>query len=191
MEEPASDIKDLEQQLDAVDRDAQHLVAGLSEEHGCWRARCDSWSVAQCFDHLAITNRIYMGAMEGAAIRAREKSRLRRRPAIPGLVGRWFVKTIAPPAKRPFRFKAQRIIQPGADPFLSIAFASFRTSQDEVRAFVRNHSRLDLATVRFPNPLLPGIRFSLATGLHVIAAHEKRHLWQAWVIRRAAESQAA
>jgi hypothetical protein len=32
-----------------------------------------------------------------------------------------------------------------------------------------------------------GIRFSLATGLHVIAAHERRHLWQAWRVREAAE----
>ena len=26
----------------------------------------------------------------------------------------------------------------------------------------------------------------LATGLHVIAAHERRHLWQAWRVRQAA-----
>jgi hypothetical protein len=41
--------------------------------------------------------------------------------------------------------------------------------------------------VRFPNPFVRGVRFSLATGLHVIAAHERRHLWQAWRARRAAE----
>jgi len=29
------------------------------------------------------------------------------------------------------------------------------------------------------NPFIRGVRFSLATGLHVIAAHERRHLWQA------------
>jgi hypothetical protein len=42
--------------------------------------------------------------------------------------------------------------------------------------------------VRFPNPLVRGLRFSLATGLHVIAAHERRHLWQAWRIRRGMEA---
>jgi hypothetical protein len=44
----------------------------------------------------------------------------------------------------------------------------------------------DLAGVGFPNPFVPGVRFSLATGLHVIAAHERRHLWQAWRVRQAA-----
>jgi hypothetical protein len=36
-----------------------------------------------------------------------------------------------------------------------------------------------------------GIRFSLATGLHVIAAHDRRHLLQAWQVRRAFEALAA
>jgi len=31
------------------------------------------------------------------------------------------------------------------------------------------------------------VRFSLATGLHVISAHERRHLWQAWRVRQPAE----
>ena len=33
----------------------------------------------------------------------------------------------------------------------------------------------------------PGLRFSLASGLHVLAAHARRHLWQALGVRRAAE----
>jgi hypothetical protein len=47
-----------------------------------------------------------------------------------------------------------------------------------------------LAGVPFPNPFIRGIRFSLATGLHVIAAHERRHLLQAWEVRQAMEANA-
>jgi DinB superfamily len=70
---------------------------------------------------------------------------------------------------------------------LSDAFAAFTTSQNDVRAFLRAYADLDLARVRFPNPFVPGVRFSLATGLHVIISHERRHLWQAWRVRRALE----
>ena len=49
------------------------------------------------------------------------------------------------------------------------------------------YADIDLAGVRFANPFIRGVRFSLATGLHVIAAHERRHLWQAWNVRRAEE----
>jgi hypothetical protein len=63
----------------------------------------------------------------------------------------------------------------------------FLNVQEEVRAFLRAGADLDLAGVTFPNPFVPGIRFSLATGLHVITAHERRHLMQAWRVRRALE----
>jgi hypothetical protein len=56
-----------------------------------------------------------------------------------------------------------------------------------VLAFLREHEGFDLAGIRFPNPFIRGVRFSLATGLHVIAAHERRHLWPAWRVRREAE----
>jgi DinB family protein len=133
---------------------------------------------------------VYLHAMEEAAAGAREQGRLRRGPAVPGFVGRWFVRTMEPPVKAPFRMKAPRIIEPRAAPPLADAFASFRTSHDEIRAFLRECADLDLAAVRFPNPFVRGSLFSLAMGLHVITAHERRHLWQTWRVRRAAEGSA-
>jgi hypothetical protein len=116
--------------------------------------------------------------MEPAAERALRRRRLRRRPAKTGLVGGWFVRTLEPPVKPPFRSQAPRAIRPRASPALHDAFSQFLASQDEVRAFLRKYAEVDLAGVCFPNPFVRGIRFSLATGLHVIAAHERRHLWR-------------
>ena len=183
-----ADILSLHQQLDAAERDAQSLVKDLAEERGCWRAEASSWSVAQCLDHLATTNQVYLGAMQEPAVRARATGRNRRGPALPGFVGQWFARTMEPPVKAPFKMKAMRNIQPGTSPSLADALARFLASQDEVGNYLRTNADLDLAGIRFPNPLVPGIRFSLATGLHVITAHERRHLWQAWRVRRAAES---
>ena len=85
------------------------------------------------------------------------------------------------------RGKAPRTIQPRQSPPLQDALRAFLASQDEVFAFLRTFADIDLAGVRFANPFIRGVRFSLATGLHVIAAHERRHLWQAWRVRQAAE----
>jgi len=187
----ALDIKDLHDQLDAAECDARVLVADLGEERGCWSARNGTWSVAECLDHLANANRVYLDAMKEPAAKAREQGRFRQEPAVPGFVGRWFVRTMEPPVKALFRTKAQRIIQPCRAPALATAFASFSASHDEVRKFLCTYADLDLAAVRFPNPFVRAVRFSLATGLHVITAHERRHLWQAWRVRRAAESSVA
>ncbi len=182
-----ADIVALENAFDAAERDARALVSGLSDTAGAWRADANSWSVAECLDHLAIANRVYLRAMEPAASRALTQGRRRRGPVQPGLIGGWFVRTLEPPVKPRFKSKAPQSIRPRRAPSLDDAIQQFLGSQDEVRAFLQRYADIDLAGVRFPNPFTRGVRFSLATGLHVIAAHERRHLWQAWRVRQAAE----
>jgi hypothetical protein len=84
--------------------------------------------------------------------------------------------------------KAPRKIRPRTSPPLADAFAAFRASHAQVRAFLREHSDLDLAGAMFPNPFIKGLRLSLATGFNVLTAHARRHLWQARGVRRKLES---
>lgn len=181
------DILTLEQAYDANERDARAVAAGLSEQLGGWRETPGSWSVAECLDHLATANRVYVRAMTPPAERALADGRTRRGPARPGLIGGWFVRSLEPPVKPRTRRTAPRIIRPRVSPPLSDALEQFLASHEEARAFLRRYAEIDLAGVRFPNPFVAGIRFSLATGVHVIDAHERRHLWQAWRVRHAAE----
>jgi hypothetical protein len=181
-----AEMKAIEDQLDAAERDARALVDGLDDRRGSWRPAPGAWSVSQCLDHLAVANRVYLAAMEAPAARARREGRLRRGAARPGIIGSWFVRSLEPPVNPRLKTKSPRSIQPGTLP-LAEAVAALLASHDQVRAFVRANADLDLAGVRFPNPFVPGVRFSLATGLHVIPAHERRHLWQAWRVRQAAE----
>jgi DinB superfamily len=176
----------LDEAFVAAARDARALTSGLSESDAAWRQTPTSWSVAECIDHLATANRAYLEAMLPAAARAAAQRRLRRGPALPGLIGRWFVRTQEPPVEPRSKMTAPKSIRPRTAPPLSDALRAFLASQDDVQAFLRTYAAIDLAGVRFPNPFIPGVRFSLATGLHVIAAHERRHLWQARRVREAA-----
>ncbi len=173
------EVADLLAQLDANAREARRLVEGLSEEDGRWRPAPDAWSVAECLDHLAVANRVYLEAMREPAERARAAGRLRRAPALPGFFGRMFVNSLEPPAKSRTKRKAPGKIRPRESPGLRDAFDAFIASQEPVRAFLREYANIDLAGVRFRNPFIGVIHFSLATGLNVITAHERRHLWQA------------
>jgi hypothetical protein len=181
------DLHALEQAFAAAERDARAVADDLSETLGTWRAEPSSWSVAECLDHLAISNRVYLAAMEPPAAAAIANRLDRQGPAMPGLFGRWFARTLEPPVKPRFKMKAPRKIRPRQSPPLADAVAAFLASQADLQYFLKRYARIDLRGVRFPNPFITGIRFSLATGLHVIASHERRHLWQAWNVRRAAE----
>ena len=172
--------------FDAAEKDARELVAGLDEALGTWRAAPGSWSIAECLDHLASGNRVYLRAMEPSAQLALTRGRARRTPAVPGMLGRWFIATFEPPVRPRYKLKAPRTIRPRPSPALEDAARQFFQSQDELRAFIRRYAEIDLASVAFTNPFVRVFRFSLATGLHVLAAHERRHLWQAWRVRDAA-----
>jgi hypothetical protein len=181
----APELAALARAFDDNERDARRLVADLTEAQGTWRHDAGSWSVAECLDHLATGNRVYLEAMAPAAARALAAGRWRRRPALPGLLGGWFVRSLEPPVAPRRKLKAPRKIRPRVGPSLQDATAQFLASQDDVRAFLTKYAGIDLAAVMFPNPFIRGLRFSLATGLHVLAAHERRHLWQAWRVRQA------
>lgn len=181
------DIEALRAAFDAAERDARALVTGLTEERGTWRADPGSWSVAECLDHLAVANGVYLRAMGPASENALVRGRLRRGPAVPGPVGRLVVWTFEPPVKRYLKLRAPGKIRPRSGPRLSDAAAAFFGSQDEIRAFLSRFEEIDLAGVHFPNPFIRGVRFSLATGLHILAAHERRHLAQAARVKEAAE----
>ena len=175
----APDIASLESAFARTAGEARALVEACDERRGTWQPGPGSWSIAECLDHLATSNRVYLAAMRPSAERARVRGRRRRRPAVPGLLGGWFVRVLEPPARRGLRTRAPRAIRPRPSPPLADAAQQFFASHHEVERFLAEFADLDLAGVRFPNPFLRGVRFSLATGLHVLAAHERRHLWQA------------
>ncbi len=181
-----SEIKTLDDAYTAAQSDAQALITGLTEAQAAWRPHPAAWSVSECLDHLATTNRIYLRAMQPVADAARRENQLRRRPAIPGFFGAWFVRLLEPPAK--IKTKSPDSIQPRKAPTLADASAAFLASHAEAQNFLRANADLDLAAIIFPNPFIKGIRFSLATGLHAIPAHERRHLHQARTVLTASQT---
>jgi hypothetical protein len=191
MSEPP-DIAELAAAYEASEIDARRLVASLDEQSGTWRPEPGAWSVAECLDHLATGKRVYLEALRPAAVRARAEGRVRRGPARPGLIGGWFVWTFEPSATRVFKLKAPGTIVPRPSPPLSDAAAAFFDAHADLRAFLEEFKAIDLAGVRFRNPFVAAFRFSLATGLHVLAAHDRRHLRQAWnVVAAFADDHAA
>lgn len=180
------DLATLHDQLDAAERDARDLVSGLSEADGAWRPAAGAWSIAECLDHLATGNRVYLAPMQAAAESARREGNWRKAPATPGWAGWWFVRYLEPPPKWWTRLPAPKSIRPNVTR-LGEAFAGFLASQQALRGFLTAHADLDFTSTRFPNPFIR-IPFRLATGMHVLTAHERRHLLQARTVRLALES---
>jgi len=83
------DVKDLRDQLDARPTAiAQGLVAGLAEELGGGAPRPVRGALRSASTIWPLPNRVYLSADEGTSDSAREEARLKRGPALPGLMWR-------------------------------------------------------------------------------------------------------
>jgi len=169
-----------EQYLDSirqVSAAAADLAARLNMNQMTWQpAAGERWSISECLDHLAISTGVYLDAMEQAIGDARPgASAAVFRTA--GFPSSKFAQELEPPSRRKMRAPGKIRPRPTLNP--EGILPQFLKTMDRVSALVASTSAKDLNSVRFRNPLLPLLRFTVASGFLIISAHGRRHLWQA------------
>ena len=177
---PAEYMAELERQAAQV----AALTAGLSDSALNWQPSEKSWSIGQCLDHLVRSNDATLAAMRVTAESNRDKLRPRAgemRPA--GWLSRWFVKDIGPDVEK--KFKAPGKIVP-ASRVSDDVVPRFLGTQKMVEQFVVDFGDADLGGLRYPNPLLPVVRWTIDTGLLILIRHNARHLQQAERVKESA-----
>jgi hypothetical protein len=60
-------------------------------------------------------------------------------------------------------------------------------SKQKARELVLRAGNYNVNRVRFKNPFIPGLRFTVGTGLEILLGHQRRHLLQAERIRERLE----
>jgi DinB superfamily len=166
-------------ELSANDQTAQVLLSGLSEEQLNWQPLPDSWSVGQCLEHLCVTNEMYLAPI-AAAIREKPDSPVEQ--ITPGWLGGWFIRKFVEPSPNSTPVPAPRKIRPAARVELSV-LDQFLSGNKACREVIVRARGKNINHIRFWNPLVPGIRFTVGTGFEIISSHERRHLLQAERVR--------
>jgi len=147
-----------------------------------WQPAAGAWSVGQCLDHLCVTNDVYLApigqALEGKAKGAAEEIR-------PGWFGRLFLKKVIEPSPESVRAKAPKKIVP-APRVESSVLERFLAGNQKLRELIERASEYDVNRIRFKNPFVPVIRFTVGTGFVIVTRHEHRHLLQAERVKASA-----
>jgi hypothetical protein len=170
-------------ELDANDRRAQHLAAGLSSDQLNWKPGQDAWSIGQCLHYLLLFNEVYLPAISNS-LDGRQRSRVQ--DIAPGWFGRWFIRNYVEPSFKSRRARAPRKIAPG-ERIEPTILDSFLRSNQEARELVRRASDCDVNRILFKNPLIPLLRFTVGTGLEIVWKHQCRHLLQAERVKQSAD----
>jgi len=181
-----ADLQALIDEFHTIERDAESVVDALDDDQFNWSPRPGAWSIGQCLSHLNAMNALYFGMVAGAVEKARQAGVLGERPIRSSWVGRAFINSLEPPAKIKMR-APRRTLPPAERRYKADVWPAFVRFHAHLRSSIASMSDVDLNRATFPNPFLGRlVRMRAGTGLRIMAAHDRRHVWQAAQVRAAA-----
>jgi hypothetical protein len=175
------ELADCLSQIDEIQTDAERLLAGLTDLQFNWRPAFGKWSIAECVSHLEVVGRKHLPRIDDAIEHAHHARWYSEGPFKYGFVEKWFVHSNEPPPK--MRMKAPRAAAPLAFQPRKELWEQFAALQEELRERIRQAQGLDLARAKVNSPFVGPFRFALGACFSFLAAHERRHLWQARQVR--------
>ena len=164
-------------EFERLSAEADALVTPLSEPQFHWQPSAGAWSVAQCIEHLNVVARLYLPKLDEGIADAIRRGLYAAGPFTYNWFGRFFVQAMEPPAK--MKTKTPAAFLPGPQRSRHEIMAAFRAYQVQFIDRLRQANGLDLSRARVMSPASRLIRLPLGSGFALMAAHERRHLWQA------------
>ena len=169
-------------QISVIKQDAEGLLHGLSDAQFNWSPGDGQWSIAQCIDHLNVSNRQFSKLLEDGVARGRAAGQLSDGPYSYSFLSRAFLRLNEPPVKR--KFKAPGAFRPSSGPLSpERVVPDFFALHDRLIEIIQSANGLDLAAIKVPSPVTRLLKFNLGMMFWILAAHDRRHLWQVRQIR--------
>ena len=175
------EIERLLYQAQVVRQDAEGVLSGLTDSQFNWTPPDGRWSMAQCLDHLNVTNGRFLPALRAAVEKGIAEKRLNDGPYAYGFVSRYLHRMMGPPPKK--RFKAPKRFQPAPRRSLPEALAEWDRTHAEMERLIRSSNGLDLVRLKVPSPVTKLIQYNLGMAFWIMMAHDRRHICQAREVR--------
>ncbi len=170
-------LTSLEDELQQALSHAREFVAKTDGRLFTVRPDPMRWSAAECISHLSITTGQFLPILSKAIDDAKATGNSSDRiPAMDwlGSALRWFMEP-------PFRSKVKT-----SQPFVpksvrakADALAEFEATQNQLIELVRRSAGLDLTPLKIQSAFDRRVHYNVYSAFRIIAAHERRHLWQA------------
>jgi hypothetical protein len=173
----AEALAQVEAEINAATERARSLVMGTEGRLFTVRPDPMRWSAAECLAHLSITTREFIPILRervDEAIRSGHHSHAVPRMDLLGAALRWFME---PPIRS--RVKTAQPFVPKSVRAKADALAEFESLQAGLVDIVRSANGLDLRKLKIRSAFDSRVRYNVYSAFRIIAAHERRHLWQA------------
>jgi hypothetical protein len=164
-------------QVRTLIRRARELTEGADQAMLNQTPPGGGWSAAQCLEHLNETARVYLPVFADAIEEARAGGLVASRDEGRTLMGRVIVWAQEPPVR--FRVRTFAEIQPPRELDPVRVLDDFEALHEELIVRINESGTLDRRRIRIRSVLDSRLTLSLGDWFAFMAAHGRRHLWQA------------
>ena len=169
-------IRNVTGELGKIIEDARTSFGSLSAEQLNWKPATDSWSVAQCLDHLIKTNEQFYPEFERLASGNRKNTLWQNYSPFTGMGGRWLVNTIKNDSKK-VKAPSKDIVPPSDIPGGIVE--RFTANISDVVSKIEACPSVDLMKTVVSSPFASVLTYTLDDAYTVVVEHSKRHIRQA------------
>jgi DinB superfamily len=166
-------LASLLEQFHRATREANKLVLGREAGDLTSTLKLGSWSATECLDHLARTTLSFLPAISRAVAAAPELTS--NGPLRTGTIASLLIRNLEPPYR--LRYKVIPQLAPQEKDF-EVAWSTFENSQSQLSETVQSAAGLAIDKVNVPCPLCAHVTYNAYGAFRMLAAHQRRHLWQ-------------
>lgn len=179
MAEPSNQLEAARVAIARCEQQGLTLVNSLSDSQWMSRPGNGLWSPAECFAHLNLTTSAMLPLLQAGAEEARAKQWTSRRSFHVSVLARMLCWFLEPPYR--IRVATQPAFAPSGAAEKIHVLTAWEDKHQALDLFIRSSAGLALDRPIIVSPFDPKgrVRYSVYAALLVLAAHERRHLWQA------------
>lgn len=156
---------------------AKHTFGKLSTEQLNWKPNAKSWSIAQCFEHLIVTNNLYFPEIQKVIGGTHRNNFFSKIPFSVDLIGILMKNALNPEQKR--KMKTFKIFEPAASDVSPTIIEDFAENQRKLIEMIEAAKDFDVRKIKIAEPLSVALNLRLDDAFEILVMHEKRHFLQA------------
>lgn len=178
-----STLPDLLTALNAVTATAEAQFGNLTAEQLNFKPSADNWSIAQCLDHLIVTNETYYPQFNEVIAGKHKNSFYQSIKLISNFFGKSMVRDLGPDKRK--TFKNPGMFTPAQGNLPADVLQKYIAHQQVISAYFEKLSKQDIVNTVIYSPAAKIITYNLIDVMNIIVVHSQRHLQQATDVKAA------
>ncbi len=142
-----------------------------------WKPAPEKWSIAQCLDHLVVSESSYFPELEKIITGTYRMKFWEKYSPFTGIMGRIMKDRLQELPK--VKMKAPKKIQPSSSEIDTGIIEGYHKNLDRFLGFISNCRSIDLDKTIISSPITSVVTYSLRDAIQFLIQHEHRHINQA------------